>query len=143
MKIEKLLTPDALEAAYRFQKRQYLIEDAKNQYENYLNVNGISFKEKLTEKDYENLADQFDDKHDCNITDNDLWHIIIKNYTKTFTDIYDAVKSYLLSNKASTEQIENFLGFSVTTNLKDSIDDVLDQMPDDEILEFYEEYYKQ
>lgn len=61
-----------LERAFRIQKRNYLIEDAKNQCE------CLFSSEIFSDGDYETIVDIFENKADCNIADNDTWYTAIK-----------------------------------------------------------------
>lgn len=61
-----------LERAFRIQKRNYLIEDARDQCEY------LFSSETFSDDDYETIVDIFEKKVDCNIADNDTWYTAIK-----------------------------------------------------------------
>ena len=69
------MTPEQIEAAYRYKERQYRIEDAENQLE--LNADwieekcGYSYNEIIEFS--EELAERFQDNFDCNVSENDDW----------------------------------------------------------------------
>lgn len=69
------MTPEQIEAAYRYKERQYRVEDAKNQLE--LNADwieekyGYSYDEAIEYA--EELAECFQDDFDCNESENDAW----------------------------------------------------------------------
>lgn len=69
------MTPEQIEAAYRYREFQYRISDAKNQIE--LNIDlieekyGYSYDEAIEYA--EELAERFEDKFDCNVSENDDW----------------------------------------------------------------------
>lgn len=73
------MTPEQIEAAYRYKERQYRIEDAKNQLE--LNADwieekyGYSYDEAIEYA--EELAECFQDNFDCNMSENSLWSSFI------------------------------------------------------------------
>lgn len=76
------MTEDQIEAAYRYQEHQYLIEDAKNQLE--LNVDwiedryGYSYDEIIGIA--EELAKRFEESFDCSIPENETWNAVIEEY---------------------------------------------------------------
>ena len=69
------MTPEQIEAAYRYKERQYRIDDAYNQLE--LNADwieekyGYSYNEIMDFAD--ELAERFEDKFDCNVSENNAW----------------------------------------------------------------------
>lgn len=70
-----LMTPEQIEAAYRYKEHQYRIEDAENQLE--LNADWIEDKygysyDEIIELS-EELAERFQDNFDCNESENDAW----------------------------------------------------------------------
>lgn len=76
------MTEDQIEAAYRYQEHQYLIEDAKNQLE--LNADwiedryGYSYDEIIGVA--EKLAGRFEESFDCSISENEIWNAVIEEY---------------------------------------------------------------
>lgn len=76
------MTEDQIEAAYRYQEHQYLIEDAKNQLE--LNADwiedryGYSYDEIIGIA--EELAKRFEESFDCSIPENETWNAVIEEY---------------------------------------------------------------
>lgn len=76
------MTEDQIEAAYRYQEHQYLIEDAKNQLE--LNADwiedryGCSYDEIIGVA--EKLAKRFEESYDCSIPENETWNAVIEEY---------------------------------------------------------------
>lgn len=77
-----IMTEDQIEAAYRYQEHQYLIEDAKNQLE--LNADwikdryGYSYDEIIGVA--EKLARRFEESFDCSISENETWNAVIEEY---------------------------------------------------------------
>lgn len=69
------MTPEQIEAAYRYKERQYRIDDAYNQLE--LNADWIEEKYGYSYNEIiefsEELAERFEDKFDCNVSENDAW----------------------------------------------------------------------
>lgn len=69
------MTPEQIEAAYRYREFQYRISDAKNQIE--LNADwieeeyGYSYDEAIEYA--EELAECFNENFDCNVPENDAW----------------------------------------------------------------------
>lgn len=69
------MTPEQIEAAYRYKERQYRVGDAKSQLE--LNADwieekyGYSYDEAIEYA--EELAECFQDDFDCNESENDAW----------------------------------------------------------------------
>lgn len=76
------MTEDQIEAAYRYQEHQYLIEDAKNQLE--LNADwiedryGYSYDKIIGVA--EELGKRFEESCDCNIPENETWNAVIEEY---------------------------------------------------------------
>ena len=69
------MTPEQIEAAYRYKERQYRIDDAYNQLE--LNADWIEDKYGYSYNEIiefsEELAERFQDDFDCNESKNDAW----------------------------------------------------------------------
>jgi hypothetical protein len=69
------MTPEQIEAAYRYKERQYRIDDAYNQLE--LNADWIEEKYGYSYNEIiefsEELAERFHDNFDCNESENDAW----------------------------------------------------------------------
>lgn len=69
------MTPEQIEAAYRYKEHQYRIEDAKNQLE--LNADWIEEQYGYTYDEIlefaEELAERYHDNEDCNVSENDMW----------------------------------------------------------------------
>lgn len=69
------MTPEQIEAAYRYREFQYRISDAKNQLE--LNAGWIEEKYGYSNDEAieyaEELAERFQDDFDCNESENDAW----------------------------------------------------------------------
>lgn len=69
------MTPEQIEAAYRYKERQYRIDDAYNQLE--LNADWIEEKYGYSYNEIiefsEELAERFQDNFDCNVSENDDW----------------------------------------------------------------------
>lgn len=69
------MTPEQIEAAYRYKERQYRIDDAYNQLE--LNADWIEEKYGYSPDEIMDFADElterFEDKFDCNVSENDAW----------------------------------------------------------------------
>lgn len=70
-----LMTPEQIEAAYRYKEHQYRIEDAENQLE--LNADWIHDKYGYSDDEIMDFADElterFEDRFDCNVSENDAW----------------------------------------------------------------------
>lgn len=70
-----LMTPEQIEAAYRYKEHQYRIEDAENQLE--LNADWIEDKYGYSYDEIiefsEELAERFQDNFNCNESENDAW----------------------------------------------------------------------
>lgn len=69
------MTPEQIEAAYRYQENQFRIADAKNQLE--LNADWIEEQYGYTYDEIlefaEELAERYHDNEDCNVSENDMW----------------------------------------------------------------------
>lgn len=69
------MTPEQIEAAYRYKEHQYRIDDAYNQLE--LNADWIEEKYGYSHNEIiefsEELAERFQDYFDCNESENDAW----------------------------------------------------------------------
>lgn len=69
------MTPEQIEAAYRYKEHQYRIEDAENQLDGNADwieeEYGYSHDEIMDFAD--ELAERFEDKFDCNVSENDDW----------------------------------------------------------------------
>lgn len=55
------------------------IEDAKRQVDDYYDSDEEAIS-KFTEEDYNAMAAEFEENHDCNIADNDQWQEIIRKF---------------------------------------------------------------
>lgn len=75
------LSPELLEAAYRKRELEYRSEDARRQIDEQVHED-IETKGILREA-ADVLAEQFIDKYDCNISENQLWSNIISDFIKT------------------------------------------------------------
>lgn len=77
-----VMNEDQIEAAYRYQEHQYLIEDAKNQLE--FNADwiedryGYSYDEIIGVA--EELGKRFEESCDCSIPENETWNAVIEEY---------------------------------------------------------------
>ena len=69
------LTPDAIEAAYRYRERQYRLEDAARHYED-----GFGFP--ATVNELEAMVDRFFVDADCNVPENDTWERVIEELAR-------------------------------------------------------------
>lgn len=69
-------------AAYRKVQHYFEFQDAMCQVEDYDDLNGTIWREKLTEGDYEVLVERYDDAYDCNINENALWEAVIETYVE-------------------------------------------------------------
>ena len=80
------MTPEQIEAAYRYKEHQYRIDDAYNQLE--LNADWIEEKYGYSYNEIiefsEELAERFQDDFDCNESENDAW---IKRITEMFDSL--------------------------------------------------------
>ena len=80
------MTPEQIEAAYRYKERQYRISDAKNQLE--INADWIldeyGYSDDEIAKYAEELVERFQDNFDCNMPENSVWFNCI-------TEMFDAV----------------------------------------------------
>lgn len=69
------MTPEQIEAAYRYKEHQYRIDDAYNQLE--LNADWIEEKYGYSYNEIiefsEELAERFQDDFDCNVSENNAW----------------------------------------------------------------------
>lgn len=81
-----LMTPEQIEAAYRYKEHQYRIEDAENQLE--LNADWIHDKYGYSDDEImdfaDELAERFEDKFDCNVSENDAW---VARITEMFNSV--------------------------------------------------------
>ena len=70
-----LMTPEQIEAAYRYKERQYRISDAENQLE--LNADWIQDEYSYSPDEIiefsEGLVERFQDNFDCNESEDDAW----------------------------------------------------------------------
>ena len=77
-----VMTEDQIEAAYRYQEHQYLIEDAKNQLE--LNADWIEDRYGYSYDEISGVAEElgkrFEESCDCNIPENETWNAVIEEY---------------------------------------------------------------
>ena len=80
------MTPEQIEAAYRYKEHQYRIEDAENQLE--LNADWIEDKYGYSGDEIaefaEELAERFQDNFDCNMSENNVW-------SNCITEMFNAV----------------------------------------------------
>ena len=80
------MTPEQIEAAYRYREFQYRISDAKNQLE--LNADWIEEKYGYSNDEAieyaEELAECFQDNFDCNVPENEAWRNCI-------TEVFDGL----------------------------------------------------
>ena len=68
------------EQIYREVLHEYYVRDAKDQVEYFLEIeNADSY---TGEFNYDYLATMFEEYHDCNIADNDMWLNLILDYVK-------------------------------------------------------------
>lgn len=69
------MTPEQIEAAYRYKERQYRISDAENQLE--LNEDWIHDEYGYSSDEIaeyaEEFAERFQDNFDCNMSENNVW----------------------------------------------------------------------
>ena len=81
-----LMTPEQIEAAYRYKEHQYRIEDAENQLE--LNADWIHDKYGYSDDEIMDFADElverFEDRFDCNVSENDAW---VARITEMFNSV--------------------------------------------------------
>lgn len=80
------LPPDTVETIYRYKVREYRIEDAKAQCDDFIRKNKLDCKAEFTgftDNDYACLADEFLRHHDCNIAENDMWDSVIDYYVES------------------------------------------------------------
>ena len=81
-----MMTPEQIEAAYRYKEHQYRIEDAENQLE--LNADWIHDKYGYSDDEImdfaDELAERFEDRFDCNVSENDAW---IDRITEMFNSV--------------------------------------------------------
>ena len=84
------MTPDQIEAAYRYQNRKYRIMDAEHMIEEHFELcnedkeefkeeYGYSYDDMMADADY--LADKFLDYYDCDIPENTIWETVFNEYT--------------------------------------------------------------
>lgn len=80
------MTPEQIEAAYRYKERQYRIEDAENQLDG--NADWIEEEYGYSPDEIMDFADElverFEDKFDCNVSENDAW-------VARITEMFDAI----------------------------------------------------
>ena len=77
------ISEDNAEEIYKEKELAYLIQDAENHCDEYLESNNDSnVKIVFNNDDYEALAKLFLDKKDCNVADNETWACIIQEYIK-------------------------------------------------------------
>lgn len=89
-----ILTDEQVEAVYRYRERQYRLLDAESHLlehieqemtdEDFKAVYGVTISAACDKnsKDciLEDLVDKFEDKFDCNISENDIWDSVINVY---------------------------------------------------------------
>lgn len=94
------MTEDQIEAAYRYQEFKYRVEDAKGHI--YDMFNSCDCDEKAFKEEYgvtyseildcaEDVAEQFLDDYDCNITENDEFDFIIWDNMRQLREAKEAV----------------------------------------------------
>ena len=78
------LSRDVEEYIFRKVMHEYYVEDAAAQAAQYVEDNYTPEQIKMRPIcfDYDYLADLFEERHDCNVADNDLWQQIIGEYCK-------------------------------------------------------------
>ena len=81
-----MMMPEQIEAAYRYKEHQYRIEDAENQLE--LNADWIHDKYGYSDNEImdfaDELAERFEDRFDCNVSENDAW---VARITEMFNSV--------------------------------------------------------
>ena len=82
--INVVLTPEAEEEIFRKVLHQYYVEDAAAQAAQYVEYHytQAELDEHPISFDYDYLADLFEERHDCNVADNDQWQSLIAEYCK-------------------------------------------------------------
>lgn len=78
------LSPEMLEAAYRKRELEYRTEDARRQIEEQVDDDDPVTKAVIMEA-ADVLAQRFIDNYDCNISENQLWSDVIRQYIETDT----------------------------------------------------------
>lgn len=75
------LTPEQIEAAYRYQERAYRAQDAQRHVDDLeLDID----KNQLTDDDYLNIAEYFLNHYDCNVDENTQWIWAVEKYLENF-----------------------------------------------------------
>ena len=79
------MSDEEIDAAYRYRKHEYLLADAKSQFQYHFDGNisrlkdefNTSYEEAISESMLEEYADRFEDRHDCDIDENFQWETAI------------------------------------------------------------------
>ena len=102
------MTPEQIEAAYRYREFQYRISDAKNQIE--LNIDlieakyGYSYDEAIEYA--EELAECFNENFDCDVPENDAWSNCIEEVFSSL-DRVGKIKQKLERNGYWIDELES------------------------------------
>lgn len=102
------MTPEQIEAAYRYREFQYRISDAKNQIE--LNIDlieekyGYSYDEAIEYA--EELAECFNENFDCDVPENDAWSNCIEEVFSSL-DRVGKIKQKLERNGYWVDELES------------------------------------
>ena len=81
--IKKYYTAEEIESIYRYQEMQYLIEDANYKIEEYVDWKELTEEEEAILRKYApNMAQDFLDIQDMNVSDNGTWDDILNAYIK-------------------------------------------------------------
>lgn len=103
------MTPEQIEAAYRYREFQYRISDAKNQIE--LNIDlieekyGYSYDEAIEYA--EELAELFQDNFDCNVPENEAWRNCIAEVFNSLGRV-EAIKQKLERNGYWVDELGSY-----------------------------------
>ena len=74
------LPPALVEQAFRKQEKSYRIQDARRQFEDYVEDHPYTYAPAPSEEELEALAKQFLHIQDCNLKENSVWEYIIESY---------------------------------------------------------------
>ncbi len=77
------LTPEQIEAAYRYREFEYRVQDAENHVDDLVPEIDKGY---LTEDDYLHIAEYFLDHYDCNIDENTQWIWAIEKCFEDFSE---------------------------------------------------------
>ena len=92
------MTPEQIEAAYRYREYQYRIDDAKNQLEwnaDWIRYEyGYSYDEAIEYA--EELAERFQDDFDCNMSENSIW-------INCITEMFDSIGKKMFDSVGKKE----------------------------------------